>query len=43
VITMLVVNALDDLDASRTDVETALRLVATLAWQEGYESGAGHP
>ena len=33
----LVGQALDDLDAGRLDVGSALRLVAEIAWQRGYE------
>jgi hypothetical protein len=31
----IVVQALDDLEAERIDVATALRLVATIAWRQG--------
>jgi hypothetical protein len=32
----LVAQALDDLEEDRLDIETALRTVAWLAWQDGY-------
>jgi hypothetical protein len=32
----LVAQALDDLEENRLDIETALRTVAWLAWQDGY-------
>ncbi|HEY0574495.1 MAG TPA: hypothetical protein VGD73_10355 [Pseudonocardia sp.] len=36
---LLIGIALDDLDQGNLDVETALRLVAQRAWDQGYRAG----
>jgi hypothetical protein len=36
---LLISIALDDLDQGNLDVETALRLVAQRAWDQGYRAG----
>ncbi len=41
VLTLLVGQALDDIDAGRFDVEAALRMVAEIAWKHGYDQAMG--
>ncbi|HEY2204012.1 MAG TPA: hypothetical protein VGH99_06000 [Pseudonocardia sp.] len=35
----LVAQALDDLEEERVDVETALRVIARVAWEAGWRAG----
>jgi hypothetical protein len=40
-VTVLVGQALDDLEAKRVDIESALRILANAAWVEGHREGRG--